>query len=321
MRKLIYGIAAALMLSPSMSSAGEADAYPSSAVTIVVPFSAGGSVDLGARNLAEGLSELWGKPVVVENKPGGGTMIGTLDVAQAPADGLRLLYISSSFTAGPAIKSDLPYDPMKDFIPVAQTGDGLGIISVGPRVKATNIKELIAETRERNVFYTTSGNGSFGHLSSEAVNGILGTEMKPVHYKSGSESIVDVAGGRADLYIGSVPSVKPFLPNGEVRILATMSRERAPSLPDVPTLIELGYDNAYISSWWGVFAPAGTPEDVVAKINKGINTVLENPRYREFLSSNEAAFVAMTPSEFREFVQADLEKWREVAKKRGIAAE
>jgi tripartite-type tricarboxylate transporter receptor subunit TctC len=311
-------IATALLYS-GMFGAVQAQDFPSSAVTIVVPFSSGGAVDLGARNLAEGLSKVWGKPVVVENKPGAGSLLGTAEVAKAKPNGLTLLYVSSAFTANAALKATLPYDPFEDFVPISSTGDGLSVVAVGSKVKSDSLAGLIEESKKRTVFFATSGNGSFGHLASEALNVIAGAEMKPVHYKSGAESILDVAGGRTDVYVGVLPAVLPFIQDGRIRILATFGKKRAASLPNVPTMTELGYKDAEISSWWGLFAPKGTPEATIAKINADVANVLQKDQYKQFLDKIEAPFFPSTPAEFRDFVVNDVEKWKRVVKARGIS--
>jgi tripartite-type tricarboxylate transporter receptor subunit TctC len=212
----------------------------------------------------------------------------------------------------------LPYEPLADFQPVASAGEGLVVIVAGPRVKAKNFQAFVDETKQRKVFFATSGPGSLGHLLGEAMNLSVGIETTAVHYKSGSESLVDIAGGRADVYVGVLPAVLPLLESGKVRLLATMNRERVDAYPDVPTLSELGYANAEIAAWWGVFVPDGTPDDVVNKLNADVQAVLSMPEYNKFLESNEAALFPQTPANFKEFIIKDIEFWKKVAKERGI---
>lgn len=313
---LVRTALAALALAAT-SLPGIAQDYPTKSVRLVVPFSPGGSVDLGARNLAEGLSQLWGQTVVVENMPGAGSQIGTAEVSQAQPDGYTLLYVSTAFATLPALKPDLPYKPT-DFIPITATGDGQFVIAAGPKVQAATFEEFVEEAKARQVFYATSGNGSSGHLISEALNLVAGLEMQPVHFKSGGESVVDVAGGRVDIYVGVLSALLPMLQEGKVRILATMGSERIDSLPDAPTLTELGYENAEFTVWWGVFAPGGTPEDIVTKINQDVSAVMTDPKYGEFMTKIGAEFIPRTPAEFSEYVLNETEFWKKVVAERGI---
>lgn len=300
-------------------TAAPAQDYPQRPVTMVVPFSPGGAVDLGARNLADGLSKLWDQPIVVENKPGAGSQVGTAEVSTAAPDGYTLLFVSGAFTTLPAIRADLPYDPVDDFVPVASTGEAMVVIVAGPSVQAEDFQGLVEESKQRTVFYATSGNGSSGHLLSEAVIRYTGAQMEPVHYKSGGESLVDVAAGRTDIYVGVLPAVLPFLQDGSVRILATAGRERAADYPDVPTLAELGYDDAFLFVWWGLFAPSGVDDAIVDKINSDVRTVLTDPTYSDYLSNIGAEHFPYSSDELKEFIRSDLDFWREIAAERGIA--
>lgn len=312
--------AAALALS-AVAAPSAAQDYPNKSVRMIAPFSAGGAVDLGARNLADGLSRLWNQPVIVENMPGGGSQIGTAAVAQAAPDGYTLLYVSGAFSTLPALKADLPYDPATDFIPITSTGEGLFVVAVGPKVQSETFQEFVEETGSRPAFYSTSGAGGSGHLISEALNLVTGTEMEPVHFKGGGEAVLDVAAGRVDVYIGVLPALRPLMEDGTVRILATFGNERVESLPDVPTLTELGYENAQLSVWWGLFAPAGTPEAIVNQLNQDVATVLNSPEHAAFLQQSESGFVHRTPAEFTGFVTREAAFWRDVVEKRGIAEE
>lgn len=319
LKTALMALASALAVTTAWSV--QAQDYPDRPVTLVVPFAPGGAVDLGARNLADGLSKLWDQSVVIENLQGAGSQIGTAKVAIAEPDGYTLLFDSGSFTSLPALRPNVPYDPIGDFTPIASTGEALVVIAAGPKVKAADFQGLVEEASQRKVFYATSGNGSSGHLLSEAINRYTGMTMEPVHYKSGGESLVDVAAGRTDLYVGVLPAVLPFLNDGTVRILATGARERVPAYPDVPTLAELGYDDAYLSVWWGVFGPAGTPEAVVDKVNADVRAVLTDPVHSEFLTKVEARYRPNSPQEFSAFIGEDLAFWKETVAARGIAEE
>lgn len=309
---------AGLALIASVVSAAAQD-YPNRAVKIIAPFSAGGAVDLGARNLADGLSKLWNQSVVVENMPGAGSQLGTGAVAESAPDGYTLLYVSGAFATLPALRANLPYDPKADFIPITATGEGLFVIAAGPKVQSATFKDFVEESKTRKGFYATSGAGGSGHMISEALNLVTGMELEPVHFKGGGEATLDVAAGRVDVYIGVLPALLPLMQDGKVRILATFGSERVASLPDVPTLKELGYQNAELSVWWGLFAPAGTPEAIVNKLNQDVATVLTKPEHAAFLKQSESAFVPRTPAEFAAFVDRETVFWKEVVAARGIA--
>lgn len=312
-------IAAALLL---QSGVAFADAYPQKAVKLVVPFAAGGAVDQGARLIAEGLSQRWDQPVVVENRPGAGTEIGSAHVAKAPADGYTILYQSASFTNLPAVKKSLSIDMSTDFVPVASTGIGIVGVAVGPGVKAKTFEEFVGETKSRSVFFAANGVGSAGHLLSESVNLAAGTNMRAVQFGSGSESVTDVAGGRTDAYISSMPAMVPMIEAGKLRLLAVLGKERAKAFPDVPTLSELGYDKVdNASAWWGVFVPAGTPDDVVAKINKTVHEVAQTEEYQRFLTNGIATYRHMSPAEYAEFTRSEFKFWQSVVSERGITVD
>ena len=312
------GLAAALLGASAGLAHAEADQFPTGPVALIVPFSPGGVVDLGARVLAEELGKLWGEPVVVENKPGGGSIIGTMDVVRAEADGQTLLFTSSSLPVNRAIKPSLPFDPLEDLVPVSLIGRGATIVSVGPRVEATSIEELAAEASERPIFFGTSGHGSSSHLSGEALNLALGTEMEPVHYKSGGEAVLDIVASRADLNVGNLPAVQSFLADGRIRVLAVLGDERLAALPDVPTMAELGYDNAEVYSWTAVFAPAGTQEAVVERINADIGTVLEGEKFQDFMTTSQMFAAPDETADFAAFVAREMDFWATIAREREI---
>ena len=320
MNLLTSTVVAGLLVGAAINSAlAQESEFPTSPVTLVVPFSAGGMTDLSAGKLPDGLAQLWHESVIVENKPGAGSMTGTVEVVNTEPDGHRLLYSASALSIHRAIASSLPFDPLDDLLPINLTGQGATIVAVGPNVRARTIDDLIAESRGRPMFYATSGSGSFNHLAGEALNLSLGTEMQAVHYKGGADAVNDVVGGRADIYLGGMPAVQGFVAGGQLRILATMTRERAPTLPDVPTLSELGYDDAEVYSWTGVFAPAGTPASIVDRINADIGKVVTEPGYREFLAANEMSATPVDPEAFKAFVERDMELSQTIARKRAIS--
>lgn len=302
------------------STAVIAQEFPSQTVTIVVPYSPSGSADPVARYIAGELQEMWGQTVVIDNRPGAGSTIGTAYVSEAPADGHTILLTTSAYTTAPAVYDDLPYDPLA-MVPVAMPSKSQFVITVGSQVKATTVEELVEESKSRDIFLATAGLGSSTHFAGELFTAATGIEMEPVHYKGGSEAMVDLMGGRADIYAGSMTAVLGSVKGGQIRALAIMGAERGDALPDVPSTEELGITGASSGFWLGVFAPAGTPDDIVQKLNKDIVAVLANDKGKEFLTKLDSTAVDMSPAEFKELVSTEIDQWKKLAAERGITAQ
>ena len=291
--------------------------YPNKPVTIISPYAPGGSGDISARFLAEGLGQMWGQPVTVENVTGGGAMIGPGRIVSSPADGYTLLVHGTSFTMVPAVRDDLPFSPASDFLPVAMVSDTQFVVVAGPSVKATNIAEFVEEGRSRQILATTSGAGTSTHFANELLASATGMNLKSVHYKGGSEAVVDVVAGRADIYVATVTSALTYIEAGQLKPLAVMGAQRLESLPDVPTLVESGID-AEVGLWWAAFAAAGTPDEIVQKLNADINTLMTSPAGVEYLASQQANHPNLTVAEFAAFVGQEFAKWELVAKAQNI---
>lgn len=317
MRLLLSSMATALALATTTVMAQD---YPSKTVTIVVPYSPSGSSDPVARFIANELQTKWGQTVVVDNRPGAGSTIGTAYVASAPADGYTILLTTSAYTTAPAVYDDLPYDPLA-MVPVAMPSESPFVITVGSQVKANTVEELIEEGKSRDLFLATAGLGSSTHFAGELFTGAVDMSVEPVHYKGGTEAMVDLMGGRADIYAGSITAVLGNVQGGQIRALAVMGAERAAALPDVPSTEELGIQGASSGFWLGVFAPEGTPEDIVEKLNQDITEVLASDGGQEFLAKIDSKAVAMSPAEFRELVEKEVAQWKTLAEERGIVAE
>lgn len=318
MKKLT--IAAVLATALTTSFAAVAQDYPSGQVTIVVPYSPAGSADPVARFIANELQNKWGETVVVDNRPGAGATIGTAHVAAAPPDGQTILLTTSAYTTAPAIYKDLPYDPLA-MVPVAMPSRSEFVITVGQGVKATSVPELIEEAKSRDMFLATAGLGSSTHFAGELFSAAAGIKVEPVHYKGGTEAMVDLMGGRADIYAGSITAVGANVKSGQIRALAVMSDERAPGLPDVPSTAELGLEGADSGFWLGVFAPEGTPDAIVQKLNADITDVVTSAAGKEFLTSLDSTATSLTPAEFKALVDGEITQWSELAAARGIVAE
>ncbi|HET8722215.1 MAG TPA: tripartite tricarboxylate transporter substrate binding protein [Nitrospira sp.] len=295
--------------------------YPSQTVTIVVPFGPGGSNDTVGRYLADQLSELWGQPVVVENRPGAGAVIGANHVAKADPDGHTLLVSSVTFTTTPAVQQNLPYDPAEDLAPVAMLGKVPMVLGVGPSVEATTIEEFLEIARSRDLAYADVGPGSINQFAAELLNEAAGLELTPVHYSGGTEAMTDLIGGHVDLYFGTIVQLLPTIEGGQLSGLLVTSPDRSTSLPDVPTPVEAGLAEAQVEVWWGLFAPGGTPDDIINKVNADINSVLSTPEAKEFLAGYGARPASLSAEEFTAHVQDELQKWRRIAEEQEIKAE
>jgi tripartite-type tricarboxylate transporter receptor subunit TctC len=317
MKLLLSTIVTAFALATTTAMA---QTFPSKTVTIVVPYSPSGSADPVARFVANELQTRWGQTVLVDNRPGAGSTIGTAYVAQAPADGHTILLTTSAYTTAPAVYSDLPYDPLA-MVPVAMPSQSQFVITVGAEVKATTVEELVEESKTRGLFLATAGLGSSTHFAGELFTAATGMDVEPVHYKGGTESMVDLMGGRADIYAGSMTAVLGNVKGGQIRALAVMGAERGDALPDVPSTEELGIEGASSGFWLGVFAPQGTPADIVEKLNKDIVDVLSTDTGKEFLAKLDSKGVSMSAAEFKQLVDTEIAQWKTLAAERGIVAE
>ena len=306
---------ACALIAPSLATAQE---YPSRPVTVVIPFPPGGTNDVVGRYLADRLQEFWKQTVVVENRPGAGSAIGVAYVTRARADGYTMMFVSSSFTTNAATQKNLPFDPVKDLQPVGIVALGDQFVIAGTRVTISSLKDLQNQAKTRQIFYATTGVGANPHFAGELLNDILGIKMQAVHYRGGAPAMTDLRGGRVDLYFGTAPEVAM----GVGTPLAVMSEKRSPAFPAVPTVAEAGFPDALFGWWGGVFAPAGTPKDLVAKINQDILTVMSSKQASEFLA--QQGFrppTKMSVDQFSEFVKREIANWTSLAKKHDIVVE
>lgn len=317
------GAALAVRNVPALA-AGAADAFPSKPVRIVVPFTPGGSTDILARAIGQKLSELWGQPVVVENRPGAGGNVGVELVAKSAPDGYTIVMGHiGTFAANPSLYKPLPYDPVKDFAPITLVANVPNVLVVGPSVQARTLGELIAHAKANpgKLDYGSGGNGSAAHLATEYFKLQTGVSMQHVPYKGTAPAIADLLGGQIGLIITGAPPLMPHLRSGKVRALAVLSPRRLAVLPDVPTVAESGYPGFAAVQWYGLFAPAGTPKDVVARINRDTIRALRDPGVAERLASEGAEPVGDTPEQFGAFVKSEIELWGKVIRESGAKVE
>ena len=290
--------------------------YPARAVHVVVPFPAGGPTDILARVLAQKFSERWGQPVVVDNKPGAGGAIGSEFVAKSPADGYTLLMATSStHSIGPALQK-LPYDPLRDFAPISQVSNATNVLIVSPKLGVTSVKELIALAKSRpgQLNFASSGIGTIPHLTGELFKLKAGVDLQHVPYKGTGLSIPDLANGQVAVLFDSIVTALAHVKTGNVRALAISSPKRTPLAPDLPTMAEAGVPGFESETWFGLFAPAATPREIVARVSADTAASLQSPDVRERFAAVGAEPVGSTPEQFLERIRADTARWAEIIK-------
>jgi tripartite-type tricarboxylate transporter receptor subunit TctC len=290
--------------------------YPSRLVTIVVPATPGGATGVIAQVLAQKLSETWGQRIIVENKPGGNHQVGAVHVAKADADGHTLfMSAEASFVINPFLYRKLNYDPMGDFIPVAGIVSSRQALIVNPSVPAENVAQLLELVRKKPgaINYGTTGAGSTGHLNAELLGAMAGVKLSAVHYRGGAPAVNDVIGGHIQMMIVSLGLSVPPAQAGQVRMLAVGARKRLAVLPDVPTVAESGLPGYEANTWFGLFAPAGTPRGIVDKINADVHRIFADPTVKQkYLDGLYFEPITGTPDEFARYVEAERQKWRKV---------
>lgn len=314
------GLAGGLAAGPALA----ADApFPSRPITLIVPYPPGGSNDVFARLIGDQLARKFNEPVLVDNKPGASGLIGLGALARAPADGHTLALVSSSFTTAAALQAKLPFDPVRDFQPVARINSSPLVILAPARSGAKNLGEFIAMARKRprELNYGTSGVGSINQFATELLASATDTQLVHVPYRGMAPALTDLASARVDLVITSLPSAQAFLADNRVIALATTGEERMPGLPNVPTCREAGLPGFTLTAWAGVLAPGRTPAATVALLNSAINEAMNSAESRKALAVDGATFQALTSAAFSSLVQGDLVRWREVAKAKNIQAE
>jgi tripartite-type tricarboxylate transporter receptor subunit TctC len=317
--------AASLMLATVVASFGAAPAraqvYPTKPIEIVVPFVAGGTSDIIARMIAQRFTDSWSATVVVNNRPGGGSMIGSAAVAKSPPDGHTLLVTTIALAINAGMQK-LTFDPAADFAPVSELTSIPLMLVVHPSVPATNLKELVAliKANPGKWDYATSGAGTSPHLATEMFKSAAGIDMVHVPFKGNAEAMNAFLGGHVKIYFAQVPAVLQHVKSGAVRAIAVSTDKRLPYLPDVPTVAELGYPGYEITSWQGMFAPAGTPKEVVNKIAGETIRMLRTPEISERIAREGSDPIGSTPEEFSSRFKSEISKWAKVTKEAGMQA-
>ena len=302
---------------------GAAQSFPAKSITIVVPATPGGAIDLTARLVGQKMTDAWGKPVVVDNKGGATGMIGTDIVAKAAPDGHLLGLVASSHAINPSMYKKLPFDTVKSFEPVVLTHVVPLMLVVTPSIPAKNVQELIAYAKANpgKLTFASSGSGGAPHMSGELFKSMAGLDLVHVPYKGSTAAHADLLSGRTSMMFDTVAAINPHVKSGAVRALAVTTAKRAAIAPDVPTMAEAGMKGYETSTWGGVLAPAGTPKDVVAKLNAEINKALAASDVREKMLASGIEPNGGTPQQFADFIQSEMVKWAKVAQIAGIQPE
>jgi tripartite-type tricarboxylate transporter receptor subunit TctC len=318
-----YWIRAVLALAGLALAAGPApaaaQAWPARPIKLVIPFAPGGATDIIGRLVAQRLSERLGQPVVIENKPGAGTTIGSAVVAKASPDGYTLLLAPTPFVISQVMYADLPYDGRKDFAPVALLARSPFILVIHPAVPAKNVAELVALARENpgSLTFCTAGNGTVPHLAGEMFKLRAGIDILHVPYKGGGPAIVDLLSGQVAMMFATPIEVDQHVQAGKLRVLATTAVKRLATMPDVPTIEESGYPAFEVYAFFGMLAPAGTPKEIVVRLASELDKVMELPDVRERFAAQSALPDVRGPDAFAAFLRAERDKWAATVRESG----
>ena len=321
-RRTFLHLAAGAAALPAVSRIARAQVYPSRPVRVIVPFAAGGGTDITARVIGQWLSERLGQQFVIENRPGGGTNIGTEAAAKAPADGYTLLMVGTSNTANPALYDKLNFDLIRDFAPVGGVILAPHIVVANLSVPVRTIPEFIAYAKANpgKVNMASAGNGSAGHMAGELFKMLTGVNMQHVPYRGGGPALLDLIAGQVQVYFAGMPEAIEYVRTGKVRALAVGTVTCAEALPDVPTVGETvpGFDS---SIWFGLSAPRNTPTEIIDKLNREINAGLADSKIKARYAELGSTVFPTLPADFGKFIVAETEKWGKVIRAANIKAE
>jgi tripartite-type tricarboxylate transporter receptor subunit TctC len=297
--------------------------YPDRIIKIVVPFAPGGGTDVVARTLAQEMARDLGVSVIVENKPGAGTIIGTQAVAVSEPDGYTLLMGTFANAVNPSLNAKLPYDPNKDFAPVALVARSFNIVVVNPKSEIKSIADLIAAAKADpgKLSYGTYGTGTSAHLAGELFKNLAKVDLTTVPYKGAAPAITDLIGGQIQVMFTTVASAASLIEAGQLRALAVTSAERSPAFPDLPTVAEAGVPGYAAESWYGLFAPAKTPREVVDRLNKSAALAVQSEAFKRLGVNEGLVMVARPPEELERYFRGEEERWRKVIQDAGIKVE
>ena len=317
-----WHLLAALVLGAAAGSAVAQD-YPTRPVRIIVPFAPGGSADVYGRLIAQKLQESWGQTFVIDNRPGGGSVIGTDAVAKAAPDGYTLLVMSNAHTVNESLIPHKPFVLTRDFVAVAPVNAADLVLVTRPGLPYVTLPELIraAKAKPGGMSYASSGPGTPYHMAGELFKSMAGVDIVHVPYKGSAGARSDLLGGQLEMMFDAIPTMVEHIKAGKVRALATTGKTRSPILPDVPTLAEAGVPGYEATIWLGVMAPRGTPAAIVAKLNTEIGRIVGSPDVRRAWAAQGAVPLVMTPDEFARYVGDDIVKWAHIVKISGAKVE
>ena len=316
-------IAAALAAVLAAGGAAAQD-YPNRPIRLVVAFAAGGTTDFVARQLAERAKASLGQNIVVENKPGANGAIGAEYVAKSEPDGYTLFFSTAGALAiNPSMRSDLPYDPIKDFTPIVPVARNTVLFAVNPTLGVATAQEMIARAKEKpgTITVAITGVGAISHLAIEMLQIAAGIKLQYVPYRGAGQAVADFIGGQLNAMSAEVPVLMPQIKAGKAKILAVSAQNRSEVLPEVPTFAELGYPDVVADNWSGVLAPPKTPPAIVARLNQAFNAVVRDPEVRRRFAENGVSTIGGTPEDLTELIKSETARWRKVVKETGVKGE
>ena len=315
--------AAAVAASLIVPLSASAQAYPDKPVRMILPFPPGGVTDILARALAEKLAPRLGQPVVVENKPGAGTVLASDLVARAPADGYTVLLAASSLGTAPMLYEKVSYDAIKSFTPITQVASVVHVLVVNPQLPFKSVADLLnyAKQNPGKLNYASTGTGTSTHLEGELLKSMGKVDLVHIPYKGSGPALTDVVGGQVNVMIDALGSSGPFIKSGKLRALAVTTAKRSESVPELPTVAESGLPGYEAMPWLGLVAPAGTPQPVVDRLHREVTAILKEPELRERFKGWGLDIIGNTPAEFSAFLRRDIDQWSRVITSANIKAE
>lgn len=323
-RPCLFAALAAALLVLAIAPNVSAQPYPAKPIRVIVPFPAGGNADILARILGQKMTESWGQPIIVDNRAGAAGIIGAQAAAKAPPDGYTLFMgTTGTQTTNPAVYAKLPYDPLKDFAPVSNFAGSPYVLVVHPSLPVKSLGGLIAFAKARPgaLHYASFGAGSSAHLTGEMLRSMAKIDIVHVPYKGGPPALADLLGGHVEMMFNLLPGILPHIKSGKLRALAVAAGKRAPAIPATPTFAESGMPDLRSDSWYGILVPAGTPKDIISKLNAEMQRVLAMPDVKERLATEGAEAMGNTPEQFADQIRKDLVRYAKVAAEAGVKIE
>jgi tripartite-type tricarboxylate transporter receptor subunit TctC len=297
-----------------ITPAAPAQTYPAKPLRLVVPFPAGGGTDIVARSLGERMAADLGQSIIIDNRPGAGTMIGSDNVAKSPPDGYTLLMATFAHAVNPSLQAKVPYNTQTDFAPVALVGRTPNLLVVNPEKPFKNVTDVLAYARANpgKLTFGSFGNGTSGHLAGELFKSLAKVDLVHVPYKGSAPALTDLLGGQIDLMFSTVASVAPYVKGNRLRALAVTSSTRSPAYPSLPTITEAGVPGYAAESWYGIYAPAGTPAPVIARLNQSVHAAVRSEAFKARIEEEGMVVSNGPPEELGKFVQAEAARWQRV---------